>query len=361
MLAWLARRGSATTRLAACFSEWHLHQPAGSCGTHDNQQALALLPEHLPNLRTLTLIAPSCCLVAEQSLGCLQTLTALQRLDLVIVSDGTWHHTTLEWLQHLPELVSIDLDVRGMGHRPLLLPPSLETLTELTLLALKRASPEDDYHYSTNNIAETVSKLTGLVHLSFTNVIDQFPADLSGLTNLESFTLEGIDEVQWPSLANCAVSSQGCNQDTEGAMVTPAADWLRTCQALACLPRLSEICFDEVDLSDSYDHWALSNRLTSLSLVGCELSFLPGALVSLTALRELILAWNSFSELPTGPYLARLTELDLTGVPLLDFPKALCKALSLHVLGVPKMDMNAYGSALKAILPQACKLNDFND
>lgn len=356
MLKWLARRGSATAHLAASFSEWHTHRPAGHCPRHVSHQGLASLPEHVPNLQTLILIASPCCLVAEHDLKCLQILTALRQLDLLIASNGTWQHDTLEWLQHLQRLEALDIDVRGMGQRPLLLPPSFGTLTRLTYVALRRGPSKDDPRYNTTNIAESVSKLTCLEILNFANVIDQFPTALAGPTKLQTVRLEGTDPEDWPSLSNY-FNCEPNEKDDIGALVLPTPNWLSTCQALAALPYLATVSFDDVDLADiRQDQWAFSNHLTSLSLVGCHLESLPAALVSLTSLQYLVLAYNPLDILPAGPYLANLTELNLCDTLVHELPKALCKASSLCKVWVPSSGLDTYGDTLKAILPPECEL-----
>lgn len=329
-----------------------------------------MLPGLVPNLQRLILTAPPSCLVAEQNLGCLQQLTELRLLHLVIASDGTWQRDTLECLQHLQQLLSLKVDVRGLRNRPLLLPPSLGTLTRLKCLVLRRGPSAHDCLYNTTNIVEAVSSLTCLANLTFTNVIDEFPAALSGLTNLRSVMLEGTQEEDWPSLSDDDASSaspRGYTQeavgDIEVTMVTPA-NWLRTCQTLACLPYLSDICFNDVDLSNiSETHWVFSSHLTCLALCDCELTCMPVALVSLTSLRELNIAWNPLLGLPAGPYLERLTRLDLCGPPcsLHELPQALCKSSMLHELDITTSGIAAYNSALKAVLPPECNLDISSD
>lgn len=339
--------------MEASFSDWD----AGPGSRQSNLQDFVLLPGLVPNLQHLVLIAPTCCLVAEQHLGCLQKLTALQQLDLVIASNGKWQHNTLECLQHLPNLESLMLKVTSMGHKPFLLPPSFGTLTSLTCLALWRAPCEGDSIYSTSNIANSVSKLTRLVDLSFGNVIDEFPVALARLTELIHFRLEGCIDFGWLSLSEHLDNDPSSKQHVEEvdvAMLTPAANWLRTCEALACLPNLTDISFDDVDLSlVSTDQWAFSNTVTCLSFSGCDMSSLPAALFSVTSLQDLTLAWNCFP-LPAGPYLEHLTRLDFCGGPMLKLSQALREATSLCELTLLQSDFGVHGNALKAVLPKGC-------
>ena len=300
--------------------------------------------------------------MAEQNLGVLGELKGLQHLHLVIASNGNWQQDTLDWLQPLSMLSELDLSVRGMGHRPLLLPASFGALRGLAVLDLTRESSGGDFSYSTSNISEVVSKLISLRRLSLKGIVDQFPGALSNLTNLEFCALEGADDGEWPRLGDESAPLLDYPGEQYVTMIMPAPHWLLTCQALACLPHLTDISLDTVDLSRvSKDDWAFSTHLQSLSLAECGMDYLPTALLALTSLLDLSIAYNPVTELPAGPYLKHLTSLDLCGISFPEVPQALCKASSLQILEFLESGMAECGSLLEAMLPQGCRLELLDD
>ena len=233
-------------------------------------------------------------------------------------------------------LSELDISVRGMGHRPLLLPASFRALRRLAVLDLTRESSGEAFSYSTLNISEVVSKLKFLRRLSLNGIIDHFPATLSKLANLQFVALEGSDKGKWPRLGDESALLFGRPGELFVTLIIPAPhwfNWLLTCQALACLPHLTDISLDAVDLYQvSKDDWAFSTHLQSLPLAECGMDYLPTALLALTSLVDLSLAYNPLTELPVGPYLKHLISLDLWDISFPEVPQALCKASSLQML-----------------------------
>lgn len=104
------------------------------------------------------------------------------------------------------------------------------------------------------------------------------------------------------------------------------------------------------------DRWVFGSCLTNLEIGQSELQQVPDALVSQTSIRSLTLSRNDVEEIPTGPYLAHLTLLDIHDNQSLKFPEALAEALSLQVLWLSGKKPWADVDRLKAILPQHCDI-----
>ena len=364
IIQWVAHHGSAAVELHAYFLIRLYDQPAGPRSWYHYQHGVNVLPALVPNLQHLTLVCEEHFMVAEQDLVGLQILTRLQTLHLIIASNGNWDLDTLSPLQHLTALEQLDMNIRGLETRPMLLAPEISRLTLLTALSLHRqCSGEEEVMYNSCNAGNVIGNLTRLQNLSATCLLDTIPDAFSRLQKLQTLSMGGADD-DWsdfsaqPSIRSC---KELTSLSLQNFIIAAGATWLNACCGLSCLPSLSHISLDHIDLEAvASNEWAFGTSLRSLSFeAGCLQGF-PEALLSLTTLQCLDLYQvdlEDLSEFPTGPYLEHITSLDLCETKLPAFPEALVQASKLQKIEFfddePWLDIDR----LRSILPQSCKLD----
>ena len=320
----LVRHGLVTQQLLADFTEiFRDNNYSGSKVRYSH--GFAVLPALLPNLQHLYLKCIKAFMEAEHDKFTLQYLTGLQTLSLDVPSNGRW--TRLMLSGRLTALLSLSLTMSHMDVKPFLLAPSMRRLTLLTDLSLCRfCSFRRQLEYVLDNLADVLSYFSLLQSLSLDDMMDYIPQELSQLHLLHSLTVEGLRlDFKWHT-SLCSYCKLTKLTLTRGGFFC-GDDWLENCQALASLPRLSSILL--TDLGEvAVAEWAFSTLLTSLGIIVCTLLTIPDALVILTSVQSLCLGNSYMTELPSGPHLQHLTELDLSNANV----KELQPSLSMAVL-----------------------------
>lgn len=144
----------------------------------------------------------------------------------------------------------------------------------------------------------------------------------------------------------------GCHFDTAG----DGADGPDGVQAalpelLAHAPGLADLSIGRQLARGGRDYWV---RQLSGERDCFELWPLPGALVRRAGLRRLALVQQQLEDLPTGPYLASVKELDLSHNRLARLPHALAGASRLQALvldGNVALELSAADAAWLAAMP----------
>ena len=327
--------------------------------------SMSLLPL-LPNLQYLGVSAGHDFMVPERHLHLMQLLPDLQHLELSLESDGTWNESTLEPLEHLRALTSLDLMINDMMG-PLLLSPALAELTQLEDLCLWCVGGSAESGQA--RLMQIVSKLTGLQALQLNNMVESIPTDLGRLTRLTYLELRSLsfeDPLHVPpvSFGLCTKLRHICLSFLDN--ISDEA-WQHVCRALQRLPCLDVLEVESVDLSGVQPcTWVLPSSLTSLHLDVCGMSIIPGAVCCLPYLKDLSMSdpyYGSSSHdvqlasLPRGPYLHSLVSLGLNGPKAGAGPEALIDAECLRFLRVQaRRDTHLLWatSALQQLVPKGC-------
>ena len=266
-----------------------------------------------------------------------------------------------------PGLRKLDLSVGNMTDAHMFLPPCFTCLTNLTELSLTRGQPKShvdvDLAFDTLNVAHAISCLTDLVHLRLEGMIDSVPAQFSKLVRLTGLELERFGK-KWPLLVLPAALQQCSNLQTISLAGTISdmtyEGWPSICQSLRALPRLRTLELSELDFQIvPSSSWVFNTQLTRLSLFDCELQAMPEAITSLTSLRSLLLAHNEIEALLLGPYLQRLTRLDIAWMGLQFLPQVLRDApcLQCFSLGEDITEESWFDwQELQILLPAGCHM-----
>ena len=208
-----------------------------------------------------------------------------------------------------------------------------------------------------------IGSLTRLQNLSLTGALNKIPGSFSKLQDLRTLDVCGHASEEWPYFS-VQPSVSSCRKLTHLQLRTFAAatdaGWLDSWSALSGLPSLSELSLDSVDLQELESHeGAFGSSLTALRISSSYMKKSPRALIGLTSIRELDFNMTSLhepSDLPEGPYLQHLENLDLSETNATPFPEASSRACKLKRLTIiddePWLDLDR----LKAILPQCCVL-----
>ncbi len=358
----LAKHGMKVRDLWLRGSEFHGMSDSKSRGLTGGMVGLLALVPHLDRLNFKCgrgFFAP------RHNMYILRHLPALRSLQLYVEASRGWPLDTLEPLTWLPGLEKLELSVNRMTHIPLLLPPEFSRLTTLSCLSLTR-----DLHYQewdaacdVPNLAQAISHLTGLRSLELQGVADVVPAVLSRLQHLSYLQLGGFQS-HWPPLVLPAALRHcvSLRHIFFNRCVSDASydEWLSICQSLQAIPSLRTLHLANMDFSEvPTDAWVFPFGLTDLHLYGCGLRAMPEAISGLTSLRSLQAAGNRITGLIPGPYLQRLTYLDLSGNPLAAMPQLLEAATALQNLDLGyKADEEPWlqPQPILDLLPAGCHL-----
>ncbi len=370
---WLQSRGAAIHSL-----EFQSHIPPGNHKALQSLQAasMLLLPQ-LPNLQNLHIDDSLGFMVPERHLHVMESLPRLKSLSLHVISDRTWGETTLEPLTHLSSLTSLSLSICKL-QGPLWTSPLLTHLTQLQELRLHSWGP---YRYKTSSdqLLETVSKLTTLKTLLLDGVVDCVPAQLGALAQLTQINLRHLKYrragfVMPPSFSLCTrlqcLKLFGCPGASDEA-------WQHACRLLRSLSCMTDLAIFALDLSGVQpSSWSLPSELTSLSLEACGISTVPAAICDLAKIQHLTMYDPGrddlddpaeLTALPTGPYLNNLESLTINGPKLGAGPEALAHAVKLQSLGIDsREDANPLWipTTLWELVPEDCQIcffKDYND
>ena len=346
VLRWLCKRGAAVHKLKLFLAagDQAVAWPSGAA------DLLALLP----NLKALKLYDTSSFFRAADDVKFLAQLTSLTRLKLTfgIHELAFAQPTTSEPLCHLASLQSLTLNLHTYDRDAAI--QLSEHLTKLTCLTHLAVSGRYDH-----NVAELIPQLTSLQSLGLGCHLDQVPTSFAKLCHLQSLGLSSFQRYGPAfSIPEALSSCQGLSSITLSEPSRNTLDeWSRFCRSFLCLPALRELRISNIPLTYVPDgDWCFHPQLQSLSLAYCDIETCPTALRSLTGLTNLDICSNWLSELPAGPYLKNLVELEISGNEGLADLSCLAASTCLQTLTLGETTQ-VDSSALAAVLPLACTID----
>ena len=244
---------------------------------------------------------------------------------MVDINFGQYDCPDLEGLASLRSLRTLRLDMNSVQ-----LPLSLSSLSLLTRVYMRQNPAE------ANN--ETMTSLLGswtaLKDLSLCHMVDIMPVSLTELTAMTSLSLEFNQTVMPISIPQGLSQCPLLELRLQGSWSDDASHWSRFWHQLRCIPSLCSLDLSYNRLAHvPADAWAFGAHLASIFLSDCALTAIPRAVAAMTSLLHLQMDINLQTEVPPGPYLERLSFLDIScGTKMKVYPMVLLKAKSLRTL-----------------------------
>ena len=335
-----------------------------------NGSAVVLLSQ-LQILQHLDLTGPGDFLNPARHLYVLEFLPKLLALKLQFKASQGWSETSLAPLKYLTCLISLDIKI-SYQTASFLVSPESGHLTQLKQLTLNCAGQICE-GCSNSGLFKTVSKFINLTQVSLHGMLDNIPAELASLAQLQRFHIQMSEYCSHRSatLAFPAFIAFCANLQTLSLPhLSPASaeGWWGICRSLVFLPGLKSLTVNATDLHAVPLHdWALSSRLLHLNPSGCDMTRMPSALCQLPNLRCLELVGSTLTELDGGPYRRNLGEMTIRWDGVTKGSKVLSEALHLYEFSVrcrSSDECQQGGLArllLQGLLPANCNIHIFAD